>query len=265
MYRILIDGEWYDRISSASLYENEFEKLLIDNARHFAPNYYVCPFKILVQSDEGGAKADLAFVDQHYRGWFVVEVELGHHSFAGHVLPQVRRLKSGVYGPDHALHMLGRNPSLNQQRLLDMVKGQQPKIVVLVNQYQPDWADDLARIDVQLFNFAIFKSDKEKYIFKTNMVISSISPSLISMCRRDPFIGTWLKVVSPGALPVLPDEPLTLYFAGGATVWARVDLAQNVYLMPRGRCPLGTAVEYQLVRRETGEYELVGCGTEGSV
>jgi len=143
MRRLLIGGEWYDRVNTASLYENEFEQLLIANAQHLVPLFKVCPFKVIVESDEGAAKADLAFIDNGYREWIVVEVELSHHSFYGHVLPQARRLRLGVYDERHAVYLSRQDASLEAVRLPDMVKGKQPRVLVLANEIDPEWEREL--------------------------------------------------------------------------------------------------------------------------
>jgi hypothetical protein len=39
-------------------------------------------------SEYGSKKPDLALIDRDYRAWWVVEVELAHHSLHHHVLPE---------------------------------------------------------------------------------------------------------------------------------------------------------------------------------
>ena len=95
MARFLLGDEWFDQLSSTALYESEYERLLLSNARALFPDYHVVEFKPIIQSEYGTAKPDLALVDRDLRLWWVVEVELAHHSLKGHVLPQVEILTSG--------------------------------------------------------------------------------------------------------------------------------------------------------------------------
>ena len=207
--------------------------------------------------DEGGAKADLAFIDNAYRQWVVVEVELGHHSFYGHVLPQARRLHLGVYDAKHAEY-LGRNdPLLDGARLRDMVKGEQPRVIVLANEMVPEWERELNRIEVDAYTFEMFKSAKEHYVFETDLVINSLSPTTLSLCRRDRIIQSWLQVNSPAALPVAHNERMEVIVDGAITVWKRFDARQVVYLQPEGRCPLSSEIGYELFRGQSGDLELL--------
>ena len=256
MRRLLIGGEWYDRINTTALYEDEFEQILMRNAQHLLSAFKVSPFKVIVESDEGSAKADLVFIDNTYRQWIVVEVELGHHSFYGHVLPQARRLHFGVYNERHAEY-LGRNDALlDVGRLRDMVKGEQPRVIVLANEMVTEWERELNRIDVEAYTFNIFKSDRERYVFETDLIIKSLSPETISLCRRDKIIQSWLQVNSPAALPVAHHGMMEIIVDGAITIWKRVDARQVVYLQPEGRCPLRSEVGYELFRARSGDLEL---------
>jgi hypothetical protein len=256
MRRLLIGGEWYDRINTTALYEDEFERILIANAQHLVPSFKVCPFKVIVESDEGAAKPDLAFVDNAYRQWVVVEVELGHHSFYGHVLPQARRLHLGLYDERHAEYLKRQDPTLDSNRLLDMVKGEQPRVIVLANEIDLNWERELNRISVDVFTFQIFKSDKEHYVFETDLVVSSLPETTLTLCRRDRFIQSWLHVNSPAALPLAANERIEIVVDGAKTSWTRVDTRQGVYLKPEGRCPLKAQVGYELFQGQSGDLEL---------
>src|SRR5207244_8086 len=97
MARILLGDEWFEELATTSLYETEFEKILFQEAARIFPEYHLVPFKCIVLSDDGDAKADFASIHKDYRSWWVVEAEMGHHSLSAHVVPQVRRLSRANY------------------------------------------------------------------------------------------------------------------------------------------------------------------------
>src|ERR1051326_3116272 len=98
MARLLIGKEWYEGVSSTAYWEAEFENVLLRRADVLFPEYFMVEFKTEVQGDSDIGKPDFALIEKKYRIWWVVEVELAHHSFAGHVLPQVDTFASGRYG-----------------------------------------------------------------------------------------------------------------------------------------------------------------------
>lgn len=178
MARILIDGVWYEEISPRALYETEFEQLLISQVSLLCPNYLAVPFKILVSSEEDRRKADFALIDKEYREWWVVEVELGHHSLEGHVLPQVRTLSRASYGLPEAEYIHKRLPSLDQRAVLDMMKGKQPQVLVVVNTPKPDWTKALAPHGAAVAVFEVFRSHDNRHTFRIKASIQKAPRTL---------------------------------------------------------------------------------------
>src|SRR5687768_12685725 len=138
MGRILVHGVWYDQLADAALYEVEYERIVVDHAPSLFPQFRVVPFKCTVEAeDEDSKQPDLALISHDYRDWWVVEVELAHHDFDGHVLPQVRTLARGIYGDSHAAHLCRKAPDLDRERIESMMKGRQPKVLVVLNAPRP--------------------------------------------------------------------------------------------------------------------------------
>src|SRR5438132_500456 len=139
MSRILLDGEWFEQISVSALYETEYEEVFSSNVELIYPYYYLAPFKLTVSHENESAKADFALIHKQCRDWWVVEVELGSHSLEGHVLPQVRTLSRAVYGQREADYLCGKVPLLDKRLVTAMMKGQQPRVLVMVNTPKPEW------------------------------------------------------------------------------------------------------------------------------
>ena len=125
MARILYNDEWFEEIASHGYYEAEFEAILQNEAGRLFGSYHLVPFKTPVTSDVDAdtRKPDFALVHKTYRSWWVVEVELGHHSLVGHVLPQVRTLAHAKYGAMEADYLCRQEPSLRKDKILEMLKG----------------------------------------------------------------------------------------------------------------------------------------------
>src|SRR6266853_4682229 len=104
MPRLLVGSDWYEPLDGAALYEQEFERVLFQRAPSLFPGYVPVRFKKLVYSETDGARADYALVEAQYRDWWIVEVEMGHHSLEDHVLPQVAILARAHYGEEEATY-----------------------------------------------------------------------------------------------------------------------------------------------------------------
>lgn len=251
MARILLGDEWFDELASTSLYESEFEKLLFQEATRIFPEYHPVPFKAIVFSEDGDARADFALIHHDYRSWWVVEAEMGHHSFEGHVLPQVRRLSRADYNEAEAECLCGNAPKLDHERIREMMKGQRPRVLVVVNVPVPGWADQLRHHNSVVAIFQIFRSKFNRYIYRLNGDFPSENIEIISTCHCWD-IHRFLKVDSPTQLGIKRGEKVTLYYESGATEWERVDLADSVLLHALRDHPLDKGVLYEIVKRGDG-------------
>ena len=138
MPRLFVEGQRFEAISSTALLEREYQALLLQYADALFPDLIVVPFSKTVYSEGIGHAGDLAVISHDYSQWWVIEVELAHHSLENHVLPQVATLAQASYGPSEAEWLHNRNDHLDLVALKRMMLGSQPEVVVVVNAARPD-------------------------------------------------------------------------------------------------------------------------------
>jgi hypothetical protein len=251
MAKILLGDEWFDELASTSLYESEFEKLLFQEAPRIFPEYHPVPFKPIVLSEDGDAKADFALIHKEYRSWWVVEAEMGHHPLEGHVIPQVRRLSRAVYQDAEADYLCEQNSSLDGVRVREMIKGEQPRVLVIVNIPVPGWKEQLRPFNAIVAIFQIFRSKFNRYVYRINGDFPSENNEIVSTCRCWE-IHRYLKIDSPAQLGVARGQTVTLYHETGATEWVRADTADTALLHALRDHPLKKGLIYEIVRRGDG-------------
>ena len=248
MAKIFVNGEWYEEVASASMYEAEYEKVLRRHATDIFPAYHLVPFQCLVESEYGAVRPDLALIRRDYADWWVVEVEMAHHSLDGHVLPQVRRMAAATYAEPEARFLCKQMPGLDEQRVNDMMKGLQPRVLVIVNSPHPEWVRTLRRYDAMLAVFEIFRSENGRYVFRLNGERPTAFMEILTECFLDPSIPRFLRVTSPGSLPKEEDGVYRFEFEGRLTEWTRIDAQDTVWLSPNAANPLSLKCRYELVR-----------------
>ena len=253
MPKILVNNNWYDAVSPSSLYEDDFEKIVFHQAQILYPGFLLVRFKKIVQSDTGSAMPDLALIDLEYRNWWVVEIEMANHSLETHVLPQVETLASAKYGEDEANYLIAQNNKLIRNRLLDMMKGVQPRVLVVVNGIVPNWIVPLNKFNAILQVIEIFRSDDNQHIFRVNGTNPiSLRQDIVSDCHSDITIPRLVVIDSPASLGISSGDRIEIEFEGGITEWERIDSKDTVWLSPIKRNPLDYADNYQLIRDESG-------------
>ncbi len=238
MARLLIKGEWYDAVASSAYWEAEFEALVTQEGGKLFPEYVLAPFKTEVESEYGVAKPDFALIDRRYRRWWVGEAELAHHSLTGHVVPQVQKLAAGTYGARHATFLMGQASGLDHESLRNMMKGQQPRVLVVVNAPCPSWRAELARFDALLATIEIFRSARNDHVLRLNGDYPTPPADGLSVCRWDPSIPRFLIVESPAALGPAETRRYEIEYHGSLTDWSRVETKDRVWLSPLKSTPL---------------------------
>lgn len=255
MRRLYHKGEWFDEISPTALTEAEFESLLIQNADLIRADTLIVPFKKTLYSPEGSARADLAMISTDYHHWVVVEVEMAGHDLYGHVIPQVRTLRQASYTPECVGYIHKKCPTLDREKLSDMMRGDPPDILVIVNRADEEWQKEMRRYGVHIMVFEVFRSVLNKMIFAIDGQPPKLSQSFLSELSFS-LLPRCLVLGSPAALPVEPGVQFRIMVDGQVTYWERFHTATRVYLTPVGSLPIRPGRRYALMQSESGDYAI---------
>lgn len=251
MARLLAEGSWFESVRSQSWYEREFEDVVVDRAPQLFPRWTCVQFTETVEGDDGTRKQpDLALIDEHYREWWVVEVELAHHDLRNHILPQVRAFRTGQYGDEHARALCRKAPHLDVRRVTQMMLGEPPNVIVIADSpaVSHTWRPALRELSVALGIVEPFRGSGNELILRLNGDQPDPPGEILTRCSRHQQVRRLWKVHSPAALPPELDV-LEIEFAGVTAEWARVNLQDAILLQPiRGEVLEGLAL-VELVRR----------------
>lgn len=260
MARLLFRESWFDEVATSSIYEIEFERIILSKADVLFPDFHVIPFKPIICSDEETARPDLVLVDKSYSDLWIVEVEMAHHSFESHVLPQIRTLSRGHYGEETVNELCTSFPGLNRNRVLDMLKGRQPRVLIIVNAVKEDWADQIEAYGARIAFLQVFRSDRNEHILVADGTWPTGRPESSTECFLDTFLPRLLVVGTPSVLGLVHGQRTVVSFENCATEWERLDTQDKVWLAPIGLNPLRPGMNYQLARRRDGSLVLSQIG-----
>lgn len=226
-------NDWYHLLSDDANFEAEFEALIVQNAALLRPDAVVIPFRETILADDlPPRRADLALIDAQYRFWWVIEVELVGHNLNHHVLPQVRTFVEGRYGSAHIAAMMKADPSLDGDRLGDMVRAKQPDVVVISNRHDSQWEIALRNEDVHFCVMNIFRSENNRDIF----LIGDGLPHPASECLTDIVAAKNLpgfyRIAAPGSLDLSKKKSLMLDYRGKPLSFTVYQTATDWFLIP---------------------------------
>lgn len=252
MSRILAGAEMYEPVSSSSLYESEYEQLVLQHSDKLFSGYHTVEFKKTVTSEEGSSQADLALIHRRYREWWIVEVERSEHSLASHVLPQMLRLTRASYGEDEASYLCKTEPHLDSRRVETMMKGSPPNALVIVNEPMPKWHQPLQHLDVMLGVFQVYRSNRNSHLYSIKGDYPDPPGQIVSRCRCAPSLQRLVEIDSPAARIIDEQDNLSILFEGNVTEWSKLETADSVFLHPIRTNPLSPKTEYSIVMTDSG-------------
>ncbi len=262
MPRIVYRGTGFERVASQSWLEQQFEDLVFERSGQIFPRWRAVRFKpdVAIPGTEMKRRPDLALIDNHYRCWWVVEVELQHHSLHGHVLPQISVFAGGRYDVSHANWIADRNPSLDRGRLTDLMLGEAPEVLVVVDAPGTGWEPYLGDVGAKLSVVEPFRDANGEFLLRVNGVQPEPPGEILTRCVRRKGVARMWAVVSPAALP--PADAggvLTVDYNGVPSRWRRLQLADAVMLLAERGDPLPDLSEVALILREDESLEFVAA------
>jgi hypothetical protein len=259
--KIVRPGSVYRPISSLSFYESDYVASVLHIRNDIFPGFFCGPFTPLVESEHGTSRPDLVLVDERYRNWFVVEVELEHHSLSGHVEPQIRRLANGVYTDVHAEALFNALPGTSLTDLTRLVRSTQPGVVVIVPELRASWMPSLKALGATLVVLQVLEDGEGNRLYKIEgEEVEGYESHVIGVAQRTPAIRIALSV-SGLAAEELGSE-LDLLFEDEMTRWKVVRTGSDILLLPLGRCPLPEQLteSYIISSTDSGVWRLVSRG-----
>jgi len=229
----------------------------LDEAKSIFPEYYVIPFKPQIQSDFDLVKPDLAIIEKNYRYWWVVEIELCTHSLFDHIIPQLKKLKSAQYDLSLVDNFCRELPTLEKSKIVDMLKGKPPEVLLILNKPMEAWVSELRRLNVLCMIIEAFRSERNSLLLRINGEYPKLETQSISLCYLDSILPNLVVLESPGGVDFTTGQEIKITYENCITTWNRVDIHDKVFLAPKTKNPLEKSNRYDLYRNLDNSYSLV--------
>lgn len=250
-------NEWYDEIDPLSFYEKNFETTFLERIEEVYPDFVGIPFSLKISNPDGeNSKPDLAIIRKDYKEWYIVEVEMGRHSWENHVEKQVRVFSTGSYPKKKvSKYIKSKNNSLDLAMLETMVDEVQPKVLVVVNEHKPNWELGVKKYDAFLSVFQIYKGHTGFEIYR----IAGYTPFIYrdkSHCNFVKGLSNIIEIHTPTFVGENNDDDIYITFRGLQTKWKIIRDDEKVYLSLYGRTHFQLEKSYLFYLSNKGEYYL---------
>ena len=233
--RILSDGGWFLPVPPGEG-ENEFETFLLQKSETLFPDFFVKPFKKLVQDrSTKGWRADLVLVDRRFASWQLVEVEMSNHPLDTHVLPQTVGLKDAQVGLNLAEDIAAVFPDLERAQVMDLVMSTTHEVTVIVDRPCPEWEAPLRSEGVLMAVVERFRNEFSQIVIQVSGDMPSRYGKSLTQLKvpRDKMFDGFLAVVNPA--PLHGRTSLEIESLHGVETWDVQRHAEITFLKPPTR------------------------------
>lgn len=231
----LIGNKRFAALGSGALLESAFEEYILAKKAVIFSDWLTIPFKLRVTSPHGTRVPDIALIAPDFEAWWIVEVELAHHSLDGHVIPQVEAFREGFYGVTHMDWMARQIGEQHRTELVSMVRDRDPGVHVVVNQEVPQWTSALAMLDVSVSYVEMYRSSEGELAARIGGAIPRRRPRRRARAVRNAALPKTYRLPDPGLLTTLEYE-FEIVVDGHVTAWQRPSLDSDT-ILPRGSDP----------------------------
>lgn len=248
-------------IPSRTMYEIDYENEILGQANHLFSGWRWCSFKVDVEAPSTGhgtKRADFALIEATFSEWWVVEVELAHHSVEGHVAPQIETLALGQYGSAHAeviISALNLNAA-DAASMHALIKRRLPKVLVIVDDYVETWKSILSDF-ASLLVVKPFKAADGTKSYLVDGNLPERDRTYLTICIQDRSMPLLILIQNPERLSFRNGSIIPIECSGGMTQWKYYVLGQHHYISPHDTpSPLGEERELILGVRSNGVFFL---------
>lgn len=233
--QFLIGSKTLVALGSGALLESTFEEFILTKKAAIFYDWLTIPFKLRVTSPHGTRIPDIALIAPDFEAWWVIEVELAHHSLEAHVIPQVTAFREGFYGAEHLNWMVRLLGEKHRSELVSMVRDRDPGVHVVVNQEVPQWTSALAMLDVTVSYVEMYRSNEGELGARIGGSMPRRRPRRRVRAVRNAALPKTYRLPDPGFLSALGYE-FEIVVDGHVTSWLRPSLDSDT-ILPRGNDP----------------------------
>lgn len=243
--RLGLRGEEYAKLSMKSLYESQLLESILQNQDVLFPGYACGRFAPLLTSPWGDVRPDLALVDVvNYQKWWLVEVEMSHHSLYWHVAEQIEKLGRSQIDEKVIVSLSAAIPNADHQRLKKLVESTPPSLLCIADRIPDEWRHAVPRDLVTWMEVTAYRSQTGAIALRSQNQVA-----IRSTVRTGKF--TYIRGL-PSVFrlhldePIAKANPIQIEYRGVTGLWV-VDQETRL-VSPIGTIELPGKTNFELLR-----------------
>lgn len=229
-------GGKYALVESNSWSEDYFERVIKNFAEVIFPFHHCFPFQVDMYYLGDKVRPDLILIEKNYRDWWLVEVELEHHSWLAHIQAQINKILHAEITVNHIEKLRIHEAFLDYSKLQYLMRNVKHKTLVIVDSEPKSWMDELQTTDARLMTIQVYRNSQNDHIIRCDTSLPQTGSPIVSYLSpvKEALVASWLEVESPQRLDSMTGKVVIScqdqYFECSLK-----SLGESVYLIPPSR------------------------------
>ena len=192
-------GSKYALVESNSWSEDYFERVIQNFAEVIFPFHHCFPFKFDMYYLGNKVRPDLILIEKNFRDWWLVEVELEHHSWLAHIQFQINKILNAEISEVHIEKLKKHERVLEFSKLQYLMRNVKHKTLVIVDSEPKSWMDELQTTEARLMTIQVYRNAQNEHIIRCDTSLPQTGSPIVSYLSpvKESLVPGWLEVESP--------------------------------------------------------------------
>jgi len=248
----------YELIPPGSIYEIQVQHIV---ERHIPSIFPGCIGKICepyFSTPAGDVKPDIVIVKSDLSSWGVVEVEIDHHSWSAHILPQLTKLSYATSDDRSNKTILDSfSDNFGREDLLDLL-AKSPDAYLVTHGSSREAESHLRELDIQALDIQIHKHPPGDYLLQVIDRRDDFEKTgfIVRRARSPIFRNFWTADVNSIYLPPTLQGEIRISLGSSTAIWAFDQSGNSLTFRPPTNLKIPEDLETVICYRQRNAWAL---------
>ena len=248
----------YELIPPGSIYEIQVQNIVARHIPSIFPGYTGKICEPYFATSAGDVKPDIVIVKNDLSAWGVVEVEIDHHSWSAHILPQLTKLsyaKSDDRSNNTILESFSKE--FSREDLLNVLSNS-PDAYLVTHGSSKDAENNLRELDIQALDIQIHKHPPGDYLLQVIDRRDDFEKTgfIVRRAKSPIFRNFWTTDSSAIDLPSSLEGQIRISLGSSTAIWAFDQSGNSLTFRPPSNLEIPKEIETVVSYRQRNVWAL---------
>lgn len=248
----------YELIPPGSIYESQVQQIVAKHIPSIFPGYIGKVCEPYFATSAGDVKPDIVIIKNDLSSWGVVEVEIDHHSWSAHILPQLTKLSYAKSdGRSNKTILKSFTNEFKREDLLNLLI-KSPDAYLVTHGSSKEAESHLRVLDIQALDIQIHKHPPGDYVLQVLDRRDDFEQSgfVVRRAKSPIFRNFWIADSSSLDIPATLEGQIRIMFGSSTALWAFDQSGNSLTFRPPTELQITSEIDTVLSYRQRNGWTL---------